>query len=310
MILIVTTEANEHVRKVQQYLKHEAVLMDIAWFPKSIGLSIQFCDTCESISLCMPDGKRIQLADIGAVWYRRISPIGLHQELTDETARLFAWSESNEALQGLWYSLNCFWMNPPVADEVAQRKIRQLQLASSLGLCIPDTMITNEPDTARGFIDVHGFGNVVRKAFRNIAQAPRETKLVQSEDMALISSVAYAPVIFQRYIPARLDLRVTIVEDDIFAAAVESEPEYRADYRLGLNSAKVFPYQLPEEIASKLTKMMKSLGIKYGAFDLRVTPEGEHVFLEVNPGGEFLFISERTGQQIPQAIAAALERHR
>jgi hypothetical protein len=31
--------------------------------------------------------------------------------------------------------------------------------------------------------------------------------------------------------------------------------------------------------------------------------------LEVNPAGEYLFISKRTGQPIPAAIAASLERH-
>ena len=35
----------------------------------------------------------------------------------------------------------------------------------------------------------------------------------------------------------------------------------------------------------------------------------DYRFLEVNPAGEYLFASQRTGQPIPQAIAAALERH-
>ena len=54
---------------------------------------------------------------------------------------------------------------------------------------------------------------------------------------------------------------------------------------------------------------MNAFDLRFGAIDLRVTPDGEHVFLEVNPAGEYLFISERTGQPIPAAIAACLERH-
>jgi hypothetical protein len=42
---------------------------------------------------------------------------------------------------------------------------------------------------------------------------------------------------------------------------------------------------------------------------MRLTPEGEYVFLEINPAGEYLFISRRTGLPIPEAIASALERH-
>jgi hypothetical protein len=54
---------------------------------------------------------------------------------------------------------------------------------------------------------------------------------------------------------------------------------------------------------------MARLGLIFGAVDFRVTPEGEHVFFEVNPAGEYLFVVDRTTLPIPQAIAAALERH-
>jgi hypothetical protein len=37
---------------------------------------------------------------------------------------------------------------------------------------------------------------------------------------------------------------------------------------------------------------MRSLGILFGAFDFIVTPEGEHVFLEVNASGQFLWVEE------------------
>jgi hypothetical protein len=152
-------------------------------------------------------------------------------------------------------------------------------------------------------------GQVIRKAFRNIAQAPRETTLVREEDLTMIDAVRYAPVIFQRYVPVELDLRVTVVEDDVFAAAIRSGPDYQADYRLGLASATVTAYELPHDVAARLLDLMKALRLSFGAIDMRVTPDGEHVFLEVNPAGEYLFISERTGQPIPAAIAASLERH-
>jgi glutathione synthase/RimK-type ligase-like ATP-grasp enzyme len=200
-------------------------------------------------------------------------------------------------------------MNPPTADEVSQRKVRQLQIARRVGLSIPDTLVTNQPDAARQFVEAHGVGRVVRKAFRNIAQAPRETHLLREEDLALLDSVRYTPVIFQRFVPAGLDLRVTVVEDDIFAAAITSEDRYAADYRPGLASAKVVPYELPPAVAEKLLELMKIFGLQFGAVDFRVTPDGDHVFLEVNPAGEYLFISQRTGQPIPAAIAASLERH-
>ena len=251
MILIVSFPNNEHVDQVRRLLTVESVVIDTASFPVSLGLSAALSRERECLQFAAPGGGDICLCQVGAVWYRRISPYGFHPDLNDHTARLFAWSEANEALLGVWYSLDCFWMNPPLADEVSQRKIRQLQVARRVGLSIPDTLVTNQPEAAREFVEAHGVGRVVRKAFRNIAEAPRETHLLREEDLALLDAVRYTPVIFQRFVPADLDLRVTVVEEDIFAAAISSETQYAADYRPGLASAKVAPYDLPPEVAAR-----------------------------------------------------------
>jgi glutathione synthase/RimK-type ligase-like ATP-grasp enzyme len=133
---------------------------------------------------------------------------------------------------------------------------------------------------------------------------------VTSEDLQLIDSVRYAPVTFQRFIPAQADLRVTIVDGDIFPAEIPPQAGYEADYRAGLGTADVAACDLPEEVSGPLMEPMGVFDLQFGAIDLRRTPEGEYVFFEVNPAGEYLFISQRTGPPIPQAIAAALERPR
>ena len=309
MILIVSYPNNEHVDEVCRHLAQPPVVVDTGSFPVSLGLSAALNDDRECLRLSPPEQPSLCLCQVGAVWYRRIGAYAFHDELVDQTARLFAWSEANEALLGLWYSLDAYWMNPPLADEVSQRKIRQLQVARQVGLSIPDTLVTNQPDQAREFLAGHGVEQVVRKAFRNIAQAPRETHRLTLDDIDKLDAARYAPVIFQKYVPADRDLRVTIVGDDIFAASIQSEAQYASDYRPGLGSATVRPYTLPEDVARRTLELMREFGLQYGAVDFRVTPEGEHVFLEVNPAGEFLFISRRTGQPIAEAIAAQLERH-
>jgi hypothetical protein len=309
MILIVSFHDNPHVQAVLQHVSRPMTVFDVAEFPSRASIEVSFGDGIDRLRL-MADGRReIPIEDIGAVWYRRERPLELDPALTDPTSRLFAWSESTEALTGVWRALDCFWMNPPAADEAGHRKVRQLQLARRVGLQVPETLITNDPSSARAFAVEHLEQGVIRKALRNIAQAPRSTALVTAEDLARIGDVRYAPVTFQRFVPADLDLRVIVVEDEIFATAIKSEPEYQTDYRMGLGSAEFSPYTLPDDVASALLELHHRLGLVYGASDFRVTPDGEHVFLEVNPAGEYLFASERTGQPVPQAIAACLERH-
>jgi glutathione synthase/RimK-type ligase-like ATP-grasp enzyme len=309
MILIVGFESDPHVQEVRRFLHAEPLVFDTGEFPATVLLDARFSSESASLRVLREKSRWLDLGTIGAVWYRRINPLGLDPAITDTTARLFAWSEANEALLGVWYALDCFWMNPPTADEIALRKIRQLQVARRLGLSIPETLVTNNPEAATEFIQSRGPGEVIRKAFRNIREAPRETAVVTQDDLRLIDSVRFTPVIFQRFIPGRLDLRVTIVDGEFFAASIESEPGYEADYRTGLRTANVRPFTLPTDIADRLTGLMEAFNLRYGAVDLRVTPDGEYVFFEVNPAGEYMFISQRTDQPISAAIAAALERH-
>ena len=88
-------------------------------------------------------------------------------------------------------------------------------------------------------------------------------------------------------------------------------------YERQFSSAKGMPavgelttdYMLLAYVAEKLMKLMAEFDLNFGAVDFRLTPDGEHVFLEVNPAGEYLFASERSGQPVPQAIAATLDSH-
>ena len=309
MILIVSFHDNPHVQAVLQHINRPVTVFDVAEFPGRASIEVRFGNGTERLRLAAAGRREILIEDIGAVWYRRERPMELDPALTDPTSRLFAWSESTEALTGVWRALDCFWMNPPAADEAGQRKVRQLQLARRHGLSVPDTLITNDPASARAFVVDRLERGVIRKALRNISEAPRPTALVTAEDLARIADVRYAPVTFQQYVPAELDLRVIVVGDEVFAAAIRSQPEYHTDYRLGLGSAEFSPYTLPDDVASALLELHRELGLVYGASDFRVTPGGDHVFLEVNPAGEYLFASDRTGQPVPQAIAACLERH-
>jgi len=53
-------------------------------------------------------------------------------------------------------------------------------------------------------------------------------------------------------------------------------------------------------------RVVEALGLCFGAIDLIVTPDDDHVFLEVNPNGQWLWIEELTGLPISHAIADLL----
>jgi glutathione synthase/RimK-type ligase-like ATP-grasp enzyme len=63
------------------------------------------------------------------------------------------------------------------------------------------------------------------------------------------------------------------------------------------------PVELPALWIRRLHDLMRHLGLVYGAIDLMRTADGDYVFLEINPAGEWLFVSERSGQPITEAMA-------
>jgi glutathione synthase/RimK-type ligase-like ATP-grasp enzyme len=117
-------------------------------------------------------------------------------------------------------------------------------------------------------------------------------------------------MIFQELIPKALELRVTIVGNQVFSAAVDSQKsdvsqfDWREDGDGLINDWE--PYALPQSIQRKLLALMDSLGLDYGAIDLILTPDGRYVFLEINPAGEFFWLEMQPGLAISGAVADVL----
>lgn len=309
-VLVIAQEGDAHTQAVVGEIRRlgsEAVVADLSEFPQRCWLSIRYT-CCGEREFQFTIGDRTHdLADFGSAWWRRPQQPLISDDITTETHRMFAANEVAEALSGLWYALDAFWVNDPAKDHVAHRKIGQLRVAQDCGLTLPETLITNDADQARIFIDRRGYRNVVYKSFSAIEQEWRETRVLREEELSLIDYVRYAPVIFQEYIEALYDLRITVVGDEIFPAAIHSQQtSYPADFRMDMANARISPVELPDQVQAQLRDFMKRLGLQYGAIDMRLRPDGEYVFLEINPAGQWLFVEEVTSQPIAASIARIL----
>lgn len=302
MILIISSEKDGHAVEVLRRLEikgADAHLLDLSNFPQKSQLSIEF-DNTNSPQHEVYDGKtKISLSQCNVIWWRRPQPFQLHPEIASSEDNNFAYTECYSAFSGLWRSLNAFWVNHPTHDEDAAKKVFQLKLAQEIGLTIPDTCITNNPNSAIKFISMYGCENVIYKAFSGTEQAWRETRILKENESKLIDYVKYAPVIFQEYIPAKADLRITMIGGDFFTGAIYTgSTSYHADFRMVMDEAHIEPFDLPSKVKKLLREFMSRLGLIYGAIDMRLTPSGEFVFLEINPSGQWLFVEQRTGLPI------------
>lgn len=308
MILILSSDDDIHAHHVMQHIAergHEALLLNLADFPKDAQLVFEAGMSNARRILHYRD-QSIDLSQVTSVWWRRPQPYGTHPDVTDPVLDNFAIHEVDEAIQGLWLSLDAKWINVPSRDQDASRKAWQLDVARAAGLSLPRTLITTDPQAARDFIDREGVERTIYKPFQGSEDAWRETRLLKADELDKIDAVKYAPVIFQEYIEATCDLRVTVVGDHIFAAAIDSQKTaYRVDFRMDMN-VDITPTTLAPQTEAGIRALMKRLGLTYGAIDLRRRPNGEEVFLEINPAGQWLFVEDQTGQPISKAIADCL----
>jgi glutathione synthase/RimK-type ligase-like ATP-grasp enzyme len=310
VILAISSRTDEHTKVVLAELARmgaSAAIVDLSEFPQVMSLAMRYEDGRRSFKLRLRDVGELELRQCCAIWWRRPQPFVPHPGVSRPGDQHFILSESHEAFAGLWQATEAFWMNDPVKDQVASHKAYQLKIAQQVGLSTPLTLITNDVDQARRFVESLGHQKTVYKAFSATQQDWRETRLLQADEVPLLANVQYAPVIFQEYIPAKVDLRVTVVGDEIFAAAIHSQQTaYKIDFRMDMVNAPVEPWTLPEDVEMGLRSFMSVLGLEYGAIDMRLTEDGRYVFLEVNPAGQWLFVEQRSGQPITRALAGLL----
>jgi glutathione synthase/RimK-type ligase-like ATP-grasp enzyme len=313
MIVVISSELDSHATTVLAGLARlgaDATLLDLSNFPVQTQLSVKYRHESAPDYRVRDGSKELTLADCGGVWWRRPQPFQIHPDISNPGYRDFALSESQEAFTGLWLAVNAFWVNQPIRDQAAARKVYQLRLAQDVGFETPITLVTNSPDEARAFVKAQGADQTIYKAFSATAQHWRETRLLKSDEFELLDSVRFAPVIFQEYVPAQADLRITMMGENVFAAAIYSqETSYPMDFRMEIDASRVEPFDLPREVTERLHVLMDRIGLVYGAIDMRLTPDGRYVFLEINPAGQWLFVEHRTGQPMTETFVRLLVAH-
>ena len=306
MILIVSYPGDEHTDRVQALLTEagrEVVRIDLADFPSQREVDFGWIPPARPRWRIRHEGRWVDLADTRAVWWRRVTDFAVDPTLGQGEGSTFAHSETSQAIHGVLDSLTCPWMNPRAADTAAHHKPYQWTVAQQLGLRLPRTLVTSNPQAAREFIDSVRPARVVFKAFLAAVHQWRETRLVEQEDLDRLDLVRYAPVIFQEYVPG-VDLRITMVGDAIYAAEIDArDTAYEVDMRMVVGEARVSAVTLPAGLQSRLRALQRRLGLVYGAIDMRRTEAGDYAFLEVNPAGQWLFVEERCGLSIARAVA-------
>jgi glutathione synthase/RimK-type ligase-like ATP-grasp enzyme len=287
-------------------------------FPALVSAGYQMNGETPDGTLCLR-GEPIAFQDIHAVWYRRTEEMRLPESL-DEGDKLLAEREARAFIQGLWRLLDrVLWVSHPDATRQASSKAEQLVRARRLGFRVPPTCVSNDPAYVRAFLDRLGpDAEVIFKTHTPImvdqpggAKGVVYTTRLDRESRERLDEIRLTPGIFQAYITKQIELRVTVVHDDVFACAIDSQAiaNTRTDWRAHRwgDEASHPPhaaFELPERIADACRDLVASYGLLFGAIDLILDPAGGYHFLELNPNGQWAWIQQLTGQPIREKLCS------
>jgi len=258
--------------------------------------------------------RYINTEQVQSVWMRRIWQPQISENLAPQfqTACI---REAMAALNGFWDSLrDVYWVDDLQRILAAENKLRQLRLAKEVGLIIPVTLVTNNPQQAREFFYDVG-GKMIAKLLTPISYSMKGspfffyTSVVKEEDLLDMETLCHSPMVFQQQIPKLRELRVIYVNGSLFVGALDAS-SYAAstvDWRRASGKDCSWEsYELPDKVATRIKAFMEKFGLVFGAFDFIETPSGEYVFLEVNPTGEWGMLERDLDYPISSAIAKAL----
>jgi glutathione synthase/RimK-type ligase-like ATP-grasp enzyme len=316
-VLIISSGPDDNAaRAVAEELRRRGnpvICFDPATFPIKSELTAWFDGQTWRTAITSPD-IALPLEDIRSIWFRRSPRFGFHPTMSPAEGR-FANREAQAALGGLLRSLECLWVNHPDKASAAGYQPLRLRLAAAAGFTVPRSLITNAPEAALNFLEQCA-GEVVYKPLSGVnlptsdSSGPLSvyTTIVKRDQLAAKDTVGAAPCLFQEFIQKKTELRLVVIGSEVFPVQIDSQHASQSvvDRRLGYEHLRYRACQLPPGMREKCLQLCQRLGLLFATLDFAITPEGDYVFLDINPSGKWLWLESATGLPMTQAMADLL----
>lgn len=245
------------------------------------------------------------VSDFSSLWFRRIKL----PHINDMPDSIAAFVEGDfESLLFNLLSVQEFKkiVSDPYQIYKAENKLLQLERAIVVGFKIPVTLISNSKGEVKSFIKSHN--SCIVKPIRS-GRLVTEGKLqlmytskIDEEELYKSVDDVLTPCIIQNEVEKKYEIRVTVIGQEVFSAKVESQKfnETKLDWRRKKLSFE--RCEIPNSIKDSCIKLVRSLGLNFGAIDLALATNGDYYFFEINPNGQWAWIELDTGLPIADTL--------
>jgi len=233
------------------------------------------------------EGEWFDVKELDLIWWRRVNQPQIETELIqDAVSKEIITNEWKSSILGIVLDkFDGVWVNKPHTDLYGGNKLFHLNSASSVGLTIPQTMITQNFKSAIEFCEEMG-GKVIVKKLLGTSLKPLVTLELSIDELKKSKeAIELCPAIYQEIIGGNNHIRVNCFGDKVHSILIEAN---RLDWRRDL-SVPFREHKLDGSIEHKLVKLLNKLDLKMGIMDLKYNENNEVVWLEINTQGQFLF---------------------
>ncbi len=260
--------------------------------------------------------KKLELEELAFYFYRRgtlsISGARLNKSAYAHGADNFFRNELKVLKEYVYSELENRNSYGSWHADVNANKLIQLKQAVVVGMNIPSTLITTSKEELLKFQE--DFCQVIIKPIGDHIDIPIEAGCLEASGTQQLSKQDilsfedhFFPALLQEKVEKSFEVRSYYFNQSIHSMAIFSQAseatklDFR-NYDEGEKNRNV-PYQLSEEMETKVHALMKRLRLDTGSLDFMFTSNNEIYFLEVNPTGQFGWVSENCNYQFEKRYA-------
>ena len=235
-------------------------------------------------------GRTIAVDGRTTVWWHR-SGRPLTASYDPQEAQLVL-DEAPHLLRGALAAVGVRFVDDPWTVERAEHKLWQLAVVRRLGIKVPDTAVTNDPNESTALLAAHRL--VAKPVSPGVGIAPFVVE-VDADDADLVRGL---PVMLQSLVHrAKADLRIVTVGAQSW---VWRRPRDRGtvDWRQMDPSGAGFETVVEPDVAQQAVRVTHALGLTMSVQDWLEVDDGP-VFLEANPQGAWHFLDGAVDRVAP-----------
>lgn len=302
MIIIISSGYDNAVNEVSRYLI-------------SVGRNVTIIDAlnneCRLEELNVLSGEfrlkynnsPIDSRDISAVWFRKgnILSLPITEKDYNKDQVKFCLREQMVVEKHLW-NLDL----PKLGNKFSSipNKLDVLKRCNALEIPVPEThVVSNKPN----LIEILSKGKYIYKPLSDPIKTTGEiwmkmhSKLFTESDIKKIPD-NFQPLLIQKYIKSKIEIRSVFFENKFYCCGFDRSHADNVDIRLKGYKGSYFNIDLPKSLKSKIISLLTELVIDFCSLD--IIYDGQIFYLlDVNPSGQFGFISKYGNYNLEEKIA-------